>query len=644
MIKTAIYDKIKRIDIKPFNPTTNSLKYTMAKEDNKTVYSWRLLSLSLMAIWTLIIAASLAWNLFEVKERVLETARTQMEMAYTKNIIYRRWNTEHGGVYVEVTEEVRPNPYMSNIAERDIVTPSGKLLTLINPALMMREVSAITMAEHDISERLVSLAPLNPDNRADPWETEALRSFESGGAGARMVTEIAGVEKMRLIRPLKTERSCLRCHSGYAEGDVQGAISIMLPMAPIWSAARSSFRALVTAHILLWLLGSGAILLVTMRLKRNEALRMRMAEELLKERNKQETIIESMGDGLDIVDKDFKIQFMNKNLLKLFGAEAVGKTCYEIYTGRTNPCDECPVVKGIEETGVLEISALQGKTFLVTHSPFKNPDGTVSIMEIFKDITERKELEQKLLIAERFTALNHFCSTLAHDLRNPIIGIKKRLEGLQITLDTSDLGTTKRVLADLVSGSELLMGMVNDVMDVYQDSYEELPLIICSFPLLEAMEEAINLLQIEAEEKKVRITLNGKENPIAIHGDKRRLQRVFINLLDNAIKYSPVGGSVEITFEAVTEDGDDYLLFKIEDEGPGIPAAELSKIFEPFHKKGIKEEGMTGTGLGLYFCKVVTEAHGGSIWAEEREGTGAAFYIKTPIREEPYGDKDTDSR
>jgi signal transduction histidine kinase len=187
------------------------------------------------------------------------------------------------------------------------------------------------------------------------------------------------------------------------------------------------------------------------------------------------------------------------------------------------------------------------------------------------------------------------------------------------------------VLADLISGSELLMGMINDVLDVYRNSYEELPLIICAFPLVEAIEDAVKLLQIEAEEKGVCVNLHGKDSPMAIQGDKRRLQRVFINLLDNAIKYSPAGSDVDITFEPVATDGTDYLLFKIEDEGPGIPSTALSKVFEPFHKKGLKEEGRTGTGLGLYFCKVVVEAHGGKIWAEHREGSGATLYIKTPL-------------
>src|SRR4030067_1290478 len=350
-----------------------------------------------------------------------------------------------------------------------------------------------------------------------------------------------------------------------------------------------------------------------------------LEEEIKLERDKLETIIESMGDGLDIVNRDFRIQYMNENFLLLFGKEAVGRTCYEIYTGRERPCDECPVVKGIEKIGVLEVNTLKGQTFLITHSPFKNIDGTTSILEIFKDITERKklemaikeseeryktlfdyaedsmlmvdlegrvvavnkreeegighsketlvgqvfsvilrsehqesfaklfkrtlegeempttevkvlslrwgmltmemdltsirrgegitfvlvhlrdvtkrkELEQQLLRSERLNALAHFSSTLVHDLRNPIIGIKKRLEGLRGTLGSSRAEETRRILTDIITGSELLIGMVNDVLDVYQNSYEELPLIISAFSLIEAIEESVKLLQVETEE------------------------------------------------------------------------------------------------------------------------------------------------
>ncbi|MEK6692045.1 MAG: HAMP domain-containing sensor histidine kinase, partial [Nitrospirota bacterium] len=183
---------------------------------------------------------------------------------------------------------------------------------------------------------------------------------------------------------------------------------------------------------------------------------------------------------------------------------------------------------------------------------------------------------------------------------------------------------------DLVSGSELLMGMVNDVLDVYQNSYKELPLIISSFPFIEAIEEAVKLLQVEAEEKKVSINLH-KHKPVSIHGDKRRLQRVFINLLDNAIKFSPAGGNIDIDYNTIEEAGSNYLLFKIEDEGTGIPQQEISRIFEPFYRKDGKKNGNTGTGLGLYFCKIIIDTHEGKIWAENRKERGASFFIKIPL-------------
>jgi len=483
-----------------------------------------------------------------------------------------------------------------------------------------------------------------------------------------------------------------------------------------------------------------------------------LEREVKLERDKLETIIESMGDGLDIVDKNFHIQFMNEKFLELYGKEAIGRTCYEVYTGRDNPCNECPVIKGIEKIGILEVNTLHGQTFLITHSPIKNLDGTTSILEIFKniterkklevaireseeqyktlfdnaedsmlmvdlkervvavnkreediigysrdtllgrgfssilsredretltglfkkalagekpptaeikvlsqwgsmltmemnlsgimhgkeiafvqihlrDITEKKELERQLLRSERLAALAHFSTTLAHDLRNPIIGIKKRLEGLQRTVESSSHGEIKRVLSDLITSSTLLAGMVNDVFDVYQNSYEEIPLIISIFSSVEAIEEAIKLLQMEAEERRIHVSFNGHKVTM-VQGDKRRLQRVFINLLDNAIKYSPTGGKVTIAFDPIIVNGIGYILFKIEDDGPGIPFSEFSRIFEPFYLKHEKKGSLTGTGLGLYFCKVVVELHHGNIWAENRETGGAVFYVRIPTGED----------
>jgi len=87
----------------------------------------------LVVIWTIIVAASLVWSMIRIKNETLEGARIQADISYVKDILYRRWNAMHGGVYVPVTEETQPNPYLSGIPERDITTPSGRHLTLVNP-------------------------------------------------------------------------------------------------------------------------------------------------------------------------------------------------------------------------------------------------------------------------------------------------------------------------------------------------------------------------------------------------------------------------------------------------------------------------------------------------------------------------------
>jgi len=115
--------------------------------------------------WTLIISASLFWNVFQVKNEILETARIQARVAYEKDVIYRRWNTNHHGVYVPVTEKTRPNPYLADTPERDIKMLSGKWLTLINPAYMSRQAYELEKEVSILRGHLTSLNPIRAENK-----------------------------------------------------------------------------------------------------------------------------------------------------------------------------------------------------------------------------------------------------------------------------------------------------------------------------------------------------------------------------------------------------------------------------------------------------------------------------------------------
>src|SRR3990167_8359174 len=137
--------------------------------------------------------------------------------------------------------------------------------------------------------------------------------------------------------------------------------------------------------------------------------------------------------GFLTVEMDFRIKYMNEKFLKLYGREAIGKTCYEVYTGRDRPCDECPVVKGMERIGILEVNTFHGQTFLITHSPIKNLDGTTSILEIFKDITERKKLEMAIRESEeQYKSLFDYAedSMFMADLNGKVLAANKREEDI----------------------------------------------------------------------------------------------------------------------------------------------------------------------------------------------------------------------
>jgi signal transduction histidine kinase len=222
--------------------------------------------------WTLVIATSLTWNALQERQQTVEAARIQARIAYEKDVVYRRWNASHGGVYVPATDETPPNPYLSDVPDRDIAAPSGKLLTLMNPAYMTRQVHEIEGKATGIQGHITSLNPIRPQNAADPWETKALQAFERGVTEVNSIEQIDGQEYMRLMRPLVTEQACLGCHAkqGYREGDIRGGLGVAVPMQPLWAIERGQVRMLASAHVLLWLTGMGGIVWGSRRLQRAE--------------------------------------------------------------------------------------------------------------------------------------------------------------------------------------------------------------------------------------------------------------------------------------------------------------------------------------------------------------------------------------
>jgi len=250
---------------------------------------WRYTA-ALVVAWTAVTAYSLWWNVREAKRDAQEAALIQARRGYEEDVLYRRWNSLHGGVYAPVTEQTPPNPFLANVPERDIETPSGRKLTLINPAYMTRQVFELGRSEHGIRAHLASLRPVRPDNAADPWETETLQSFERGATERHQVQVIDGREYLRFMRPLVTEQSCLACHAsqGYKVGDIRGGVVVAVPLQALSAIARQAGNRQELGHLVLWLLGIGGLTLGTARLRKADRALLK-AHDTLEQRVRERT-------------------------------------------------------------------------------------------------------------------------------------------------------------------------------------------------------------------------------------------------------------------------------------------------------------------------------------------------------------------
>lgn len=230
----------------------------------KKLWSQRF-SLSLLAVWSMLVAVSVIWNLHENYRETMEKARVEARTILQHNLAYRRWNSMHGGVYAKVSDTNRPNPYIV-VGNRDIVTTNGIKYTLINPFQMTKQAYDLLKKQSPslaAINRTVSLNPLNPENIPDAWEQKALLAFEEGEIEVTELTRIFGLPYMRLLAPYVTEKRCLKCHEhqGYDVGDIRGGMSIAVPMQPYYETAFQTRKIVVLTHLAMWVLGSGIIIL-----------------------------------------------------------------------------------------------------------------------------------------------------------------------------------------------------------------------------------------------------------------------------------------------------------------------------------------------------------------------------------------------
>jgi diguanylate cyclase (GGDEF)-like protein len=202
-------------------------------------------------IWIILVVASFTWNYSNARKEQETIAFQTARSFFNQVLISRAWNAVHGGVYVPVTRETQPNPYLDDPL-RDIEINVNLKLTKVNPAFMTRQIAEIAAQREGIHFHITSLNPIRHENKATSEEENALKRFETGTQEFGRIIHAGSGSTFFYMAPLKTEKACLSCHArqGYQEGDVRGGISVTLPF-----VSRIPVLALLIGHIGIGLAG-----------------------------------------------------------------------------------------------------------------------------------------------------------------------------------------------------------------------------------------------------------------------------------------------------------------------------------------------------------------------------------------------------
>jgi two-component system phosphate regulon sensor histidine kinase PhoR len=336
------------------------------------------------------------------------------------------------------------------------------------------------------------------------------------------------------------------------------------------------------------------------------------------EQGRLSSVLEQMTDGVLITDENGIVVLINPKAVAFFEVEfdnIEGYTLIQVVRNHQiveswKNCKET----SLEQALTLEIPR-QHKFVQCIITPLQT-DLTEQYLFLFQDLTRMRRLE---------TVRRDFISNISHELRTPLASLKALTETLKGGA-INDPPAAQRFLNRMETEVDALTQMVSELLELTRIESGQLPLEPQSIAPLTLIQKAIERLNVQAERANLSVSFSCPETLPNVIADPPRLGQAIVNLLHNAIKFTPPGGSILLS----AWQQEHMIVFSIEDTGVGIPADDLPRIFERFYKADRARSG-GGTGLGLAITRHLVEAHGGRIWAESVEGQGSKFSFTIPI-------------
>jgi two-component system phosphate regulon sensor histidine kinase PhoR len=350
--------------------------------------------------------------------------------------------------------------------------------------------------------------------------------------------------------------------------------------------------------------------------------------DLGEDKDRMETILTSMANGIIIFGHGLRISLINQAALRLFAIEEVdvhGRHVLEIIRD-TGLLDALDRVTRDGVTMTQDWSPVEDENVVIecTIAPINQPVGGLGAVLVARDVTSQRQVNR---------LRQDFVANVSHELQTPLTVIKGFTETL---LDDPNLAMAPRFLELINEETNRMTRLVDDLLALSRMEHHSLPVRWGWVDVTLLVESTVTKLQGRAEQQGLTLVSELPQHLPLVWGDSDLLSELFINLISNAIQYTPEGGSVRI--DSLVDPASEMVAFRVRDTGIGIPASDLTRIFERFYRVDrARSRASGGTGLGLAIVKHISEIHRGRIQVKSVVGQGSEFTVWLTTKEARQG-------